>query len=500
LLVALTCGPTASRLLGDAGIGWHIRNGQQMLQTHSITRTDSFSSSMNGQPWYAWEWLYDLGIAGIHDWLGLNGVVFITAVIIGAAFAFVLRVALRRGGSLPPTVVLLMLALGASAIHWFARPHVVTWLLAVVWFQLLDSSESAASTEKNRRLFWLPVLMLFWVNLHGGFLVGFVLLGLYLAGNLIEYLTSSQQPEIGKRLRRLATVTGLSLLASLVNPFGYRLHVHIYQYLSNRFLMNHIDEFRSPNFHGAAEKCFLVLLLITMVVLAIVRTKPRDSQMLVILFAVASGLYASRNLPVSSLLLVLIVAPLLSRAVVEAGVDDEVAPWLRKFFSGCDSFTSRMGGMELSLRGHLWPVVAVIMGMAVCLQNGRVGSRQLMDAHFDAKRFPVRAAEVIAQRAIPGPIFCPDPWGGYLVYQLYPQVKVFVDDRHDLYGEEFLKEYLEVIRVRPGWESMLRERQVAFVLVPTESPLATILRQTKPWIVTYEDGTAVLFRLTKLPL
>jgi len=89
-------GALFARLLGDAGIGWHIRNGEQMLRTHTITRTDSFSVTMGGQPWYAWEWLYDLKIAGIHHWLGLNGVVFFTAVIIALTFALTLRFSLQR--------------------------------------------------------------------------------------------------------------------------------------------------------------------------------------------------------------------------------------------------------------------------------------------------------------------------------------------------------------------------------------------------------------------
>src|SRR2546427_4827952 len=113
LLFALTCGALAPRLLKDAGTGWHIRNGQQILQTHSITRTDSFSYTLRGQPWYAWEWLYDVAIAGIYQWLGLNGVVFLTGVVIAATFAIVLRLPLRRGANLPVSVILVMLAVGA---------------------------------------------------------------------------------------------------------------------------------------------------------------------------------------------------------------------------------------------------------------------------------------------------------------------------------------------------------------------------------------------------
>ena len=228
---------------------------------------------MRGQPWYAWEWLYDLLIAGIYQWLGLNGVVFFTAVVIAATFALVLRLALRRGSTLPVAVILLLLAVGASTIHFFARPHVLSWLLTVIWFQLLDSSETASETaanaEHDRRLFWLPVIMLFWTNLHGGFLLGIALCGIYLIAGLIQYLSDKEdRQKIGPGLKRLAVASLLSLLATFVNPYGYKLHVHIYQYLSNRFLMNHIDEFLSPNFHGVAQQCFAALLLITVAAVA----------------------------------------------------------------------------------------------------------------------------------------------------------------------------------------------------------------------------------------
>ena len=76
LLLGLSCGALGRLLLRDAGTGWHIRDGELMLQTHSITRVDPFSATMSGQPWYAWEWLYDVLIAAIHHVLGLNGVVF----------------------------------------------------------------------------------------------------------------------------------------------------------------------------------------------------------------------------------------------------------------------------------------------------------------------------------------------------------------------------------------------------------------------------------------
>jgi hypothetical protein len=495
LLTALTYGAMAPRLLGDASIGWHIRNGQQMLRTHSITRTDSFSATMNGQPWYAWEWLYDAVIAGIHDWLGLNGVVFFTALVISATFALTLRLAIARGASLPVSVMLLVLSVGASTIHFLARPHVLSWLFAAIWFQILDDAENTES----KRLFWLPVLTLVWVNLHGGFLLGFALLGLYLLSGSIRYFRCHDQERqrAGEWLKTLGSVSALSLLASFVNPYGYKLHIHIYRYLSDPWLMRHIDEFQSPNFHGVAQQCFAVLLLITIVVLASAQNKLRLSHLFVIIFAAYSGLYASRNLPVSSILLTLVVAPLLSWEISGAGTNPALPARVRTFFARCESFSARMGNLEQRFRGHLWPIAAIILGLIVCSQHGRLGSRQLMDAHFDAKHFPVQAAELFARNGIREPIFGPDNWGGYLIYRLYPQAKVFVDDRHDFYGAEFLKNYLQAIRVTHDWEKALDENRVNWVLVPSESPLANILKITGRWTVIHEDATAVLFQRTK---
>lgn len=497
LLSSLTIGALAPRLLGDAGTGWHIRNGDLILHTHSITRTDPFSATQSGKPWYAWEWLFDAVTARIHRSAGLNGVIFFAAVVIALTFALTFRYALRRGGSLPITLLLLILALGASAIHLFARPHVLTWLLAVVWFQLLDSSETAVNPVTDRRLFWLPPIMLFWANVHGGFVLGFALCGIFLAAGGIRHwraLDPQERQPIRIWLARLASVSGLSFLAGLINPFGYRLYTHVFQYLSDRFLMNHIDEFRSPDFHGLAQQCFAALLLIAIVALAAAARKLRTSELLVLLFAAYSGLYASRNLPVSSLLMVLILAPLLSQTLAQAADDGSISRPTRRFFSGLQAFSTRMARAEAGLRGHLWPVLGVTAGLFVCAQHGVLGSHQMMNAHFDAQRFPVAAVNLIQQRGIREPIFSEDYWGGYLIYRLYPQNRVFVDDRHDFYGDDFLKGYLKIIHVEPGWDAALKETNPTWILLARNSTLTNILKEIPEWKVIYEDKTATLFQ------
>ena len=494
LLFGLSCGALGRLLLRDASIGWHIRNGQQMLLGHAVTRTDSFSATMNGKTWYAWEWLYDLVFAAIHQVLGLNGVVFYTAVIIATTFVLTLHLGMRRGGNLPITLFLLILALAASAVHFLARPHVLSWLLTVVWFEVLDSAAGAPVSEQKKRLLWLPVVMLLWVNVHGGFVLGFVLLVVYVAGGAIEYFTDrGRREEIIAWLKRLGGVSLLVAGASFINPYSYQLHRHVYRYLTDRFLMDRISEFLSPDFHGAAQQCFAVLVLITIVAVASARRRPGATHLLLLLVAVYGGFYATRSLPTSSLLMVLIIAPLISESVAGLGENADAARWLRGLASWAHSFGGRMERLEKDLHGHLWLVVVFVLGLWACAHQGRIGSTQFITAYFDDKRFPVEAAEVIAARGIKGPVFSLDYWGGYLIYRLYPETKVVADDRHDLYGDEFLKEYLKAVLVQPGWDGALDGLRVDWVLMPVDSPLANMLRLKAGWGLEFEDTTAVMF-------
>ncbi len=495
LLLGLSCGALGRLLLRDADIGWHIRNGEQMLVTHTIPHVDSFSSTMSGHTWYAWEWLYDILVAKIHHAFGLNGVVFYSAAIIAATFVLALHVGLRRGATLPVMLVLLLLALGAAAVHFLARPHLLSWLFTVICFALLDSASD--EDQEDRRLLWLPPLMVLWVNLHGGFVLGFLLLAMYLVGATIEYLRRQEtRAALAKRIRWLGAVSLLTFAASFLNPYGYHLHVHIYRYLSDRFLMNQISEFLSPDFHSGAQQCFALLLIVAILALATARQALKPSRFLVVISAAYLGCYATRNLPTSGLLIALVVAPVLSDSLAYASRSSTMALWLKAVLARLDSFGSRMRKLELGFRGHFWMVAVFVLGLWACFDQGRVGSIRLLHAYFDDKRFPVEAVNYISERRIRQPIFSLDSWGGYLIYRIYPESKVVLDDRHDLYGDQFFKEYLKVILIQPEWEKVLHGLGADWVLVPDGSSLANMLRLIPEWTVAHEDGTAILFQRT----
>jgi len=488
LLCMLAFSPMGAALLRDADTGWHIRSGEQILLTHAVPRTDPFSYTKQGEPWCAWEWMYDVVVAAIHHVSGLNGVVLLTAVVISSTFALLFRFVLRRSGNLVVAGSLTLLAIAAAQVHMLARPHVLSWLFALLWVENLCRFEEGEVSA----LLWLPPLMLLWVNLHAGFILGLGLLGVFIIGGIWSALTA---PRAGDRQRiaQLITVLAVCVLTTLLTPYGYRLHVHVYQYLSNSFLMNNIDEFKSPNFHVAVYGYFELFILLVVVGAVLGRDRISATGLLLLLFSLHAGLYAVRNIPLSAIIMSLVLGPLLTVAISPKSACQSCPRWLRSALDAGQGISDSMTGLDRQLHGHVLAAVMMTVSVALVLNGGRVLSKQILSAHFDEKTFPVKAAQFIAQRGIRDHLFSSDAWGGYLIYKLYPTTKVYFDDRHDFYGEAFITEYGKALLATRQWRQPLDQYQVKWVLMPTDSPLSTVLRESHDWRVDYDDGLAMIF-------
>jgi hypothetical protein len=491
---ALLMGPLSNRPLADADIGWHIRTGEQILATHSLPRADPFSSTMQGQPWFAWEWLYDALLGIVHRAMGLNGVVWLAALLMATTFALLLSQMLKRGTGIAVAVPLWLLALGAASIHLFARPHIVSWLFSVLWFVVLERWEQGSAPAWLRWFF--PASMVLWVNLHGGWLFGMMLLALYTLAAFVESLRSPDAlARIGSahRARAMGWTFAASAVATVVNPYGLQLHTHIYRYLGNRYLMDHIVEFHSPDFHGWAQRCFVLILVLVLIAAAGSREKIRVSHWLVVLLAAYSGVYAVRNLPVSAMLLALIAGPRLSDWLVSLGENPGAWRPLRRCAAWLSDFAARAGTQESQLHGHLWPALALIATLAICLGGGRLGSRQLVSAQFDAQHLPSGAVGFLSREHSTEPIFGPDQWGGYFIYRLHPQRQVVIDDRHDLYGSDRFREYLMIMQGEPGWRDLVEKWRIHTLVLPAGCTLANLLGEIPHgWRTVYEDRVAVV--------
>jgi hypothetical protein len=493
-LVFLFCGMKGARtLLGDGDTGWHLRTGEWILAHGRVPDRDIFSFTRAGQPWFAWEWLWDVLFGWLNAKAGLAAVVLGSALVLALTFALLFRLARRRSDAMV-ALAMTLVAAGGSAGHWLARPHLFTMLFTVVFYSVLESVREGA----DRRWLWvLPPGMVLWTNLHGGFFIGILLIGAYAAGEFAEWLrpAGSRRPGYLARGRHLLMVAGAAALGTLVNPYTYRLHMHILGYLADGFYRRNIMEFQSLNFQGGQAR-YLEILLALGAAAAFVKLR-RGSLTWPLLFAVWAhlALYSARNVEIFVLLAAVPAAEVVTE-VLRKLPGGNWAEWFRRWLAGLSGFTREWNAFD---QGPRWHVVsgaaAVLLGVLLYAPQGAPACR----AAHDPAAFPVAAAAQLEKAGLYGGVFTEDLWGGYLIYREYPRGRVFIDGRSDFYGAEFAGGYIKAMGAQGDWETYLRRYGVETVLLPPDAPLAGALKQSVKWHLIYDDGVARIFRSAEAP-
>jgi hypothetical protein len=131
--------------------------------------------------------------------------------------------------------------------------------------------------------------------------------------------------------------------------------------------------------------------------------------------------------------------------------------------------------------------------MGIVLNGGYLGPAQVVSAGFRENFFPVRATEFIRSQHIHNHLFSTDAWSGYLIYRLYPETKLYIDDRHDFYGADYIQEFVRARQAHWTWRQVLDKYQIQWVLIPTDIPLAGVLKESRDWRVEFDDGMAIVF-------
>jgi hypothetical protein len=453
----------AARNATDPDVWWHLKTGQYITEHKSVPHTDPFSYTRAGEPWVAHEWLSELLMYNLLRFAGWGGLIVIFAAALTAAFWFLY---LRCGPASYVAGVATLAAAWATVPVWGVRPQVLSLLLTSLWLLILERS------ERNPKLLWWTLLLTFlWVNLHAGFALGLALSVLYLAGEWIELaLGHSRQSASGLRFAGLIFL--IDVLIVPLNPNGLRMFSYPIETLRSAAMQNYIAEWASPNFHHAEYWPFLLVVLGTFAALSWSRSRLRLRDLLLLVVSLYAGLCSIRLMP----LFVLIAVPLVSK---------RLGNWPRTA-----SPQRPQAAVGTLVNGGIVLAVAVLAGVHVA----QVIQRQ---PQAEMERFPARAVAFIKMYSPSGRIFNHYDWGGYLIWKLYPSAPVFIDGRADLYGQQLFEQFASTYQFKGAWQQPLQQWNIDTVLVPSRSPLATGLRSSPGWTVSYEDSQAVI--LTMLP-
>jgi hypothetical protein len=460
------------RLLnGDGDLGRHITIGNYVLNNWTIPTRDIFSHTMTGAYLVPHEWLAGVIFALATRLLGLNGDVLVAGIVISSAFTIVYKQTVDRG-------VFRLIALGitawaalASFLHWLVRPHLFSFLFIAVWILILEKAVS----NKKRNLWTLPVIMLIWANTHGGFFLGFLILGAYFTGWIWEYWQGRSDKETGIHL---ASVGILSFAVSFINPAGTHLWITSAGLIGKSFIINNTSEYLSPNFHITSTWPFLVMLSLGLV-LSWNSNKLRMYELLLLMGWTILSLYMARNIP----LYAIVTAPYLG-VLIQPALDG---------FAKLKKINDSLTGVEINLKGIVFPILAIILITTAFLSGVRLDVQQRGNIH-DPSRFPVDAVNWLEQNPQQGNMFNEFIWGGYLLYRLWPDQTIYMDGTTDFYGEAFTREYAGVVSLQDGWQDTLAKYNVSWAILPSNRPLIQALKDDLGWEIIYQDTTATIIR------
>lgn len=472
-------GPRMMNIDGD--LGRHLTIGRYILSAGHIPTTDLFSHTLYGQALTPHEWLAQVIFAVAYQGLGLSGVVVVCALVIASTFWLVFRRAQSTSRTVLLAVGVTVLAMAASSLHWLTRPHVFTFLMLALWIDSLERLRIG-----YLRSWWrLPVLMLLWTNLHGAFIAGFVVWGIYGFGLAWDIVWSRSLSRIPDRFIRFYLLAGLvSLLATFVNPVGPVLWGTSLGYIGNRYLVGHTAEYLPPNFHDPSTLPFLAMIGVTTCVFGLSGRKLMAEKVFLLSAWMLMALYSVRNVPLFAIVAAAPLAGLMSRWATDAVRQ-------RSFLGRWLVLEDRLLQVETQLRGVLWPVILVGL-VVIGLYGGAALDFSGAGDRFDARVFPVAAVDWMQSHPPEGQGFNYFPWGGYLLYRLWPEQRVFIDGQTDFYGEELTRQYEQVLTLSQGWEQVFRQYHIRWVLMPADEPLTSHLKDSPGWQVDYQDETAVL--------
>lgn len=465
----MACFGACAARLASADTWWHLATGRWIAQHRAVPHVDPFSYSFGGKPWIAHEYLADLGMYCIHRLGGFAGLTLVNTALLTLAFWFLFRSA---KGSAWVRAGVVVLGAWAARPGFALRPHTFTLLLGAVFLWI---AHEYLRDGRVARLVWLPILTVCWVQLHGGYILGIALLLAVAGAEALDCAVGRGDVAPGRIWRLVAAALACVCVVPL-NPNGVAMLRYPFAVLSMK-ANQYIVEWQAPQLQYSRFWSFLALAALTLAAMLFSRKAYRPGQLLLFAATLGMALRSGRNIPI----FVLIAVPLLAEHVR--------TEWAGRL----------TGKASAGLRAALASGV-VAMCVIGCVMQTKAAIEFQRAA--ESTVFPKAAVDYLVEHHLRPNLLNDYAYGGYLIWRLYPEYKVLIDGRADMYGDPFVLAYFDVYMGFENPEPLLTNAGINTVLVSPASGLAGVFRiktGNDSWRVSYEDEKAVIFVRTAKP-
>jgi len=423
---------------------WQVKTGEVIVQ-QGIPHQDIFSYTTQGEKWVVHEWLSDVIFYEIHK-IDPNLLLIFKGVVIALAFLILAFICLEELALLP--ILILLLSATASRIFFDVRPQIFSYLFFALLLFLLY----------RKHLLFIPPLFLLWCNLHSGFILGL----------LILFLWTMEAIWKGKEKKKWIFLFSLSFLLTFINPNWWHLYQHAFDLLGWKEVQDVIVEWLSPNFHRLDILPFEVLIF-AFFFSFIFSSHIRIIDLALGVLLVHFSLQAVRHIPIFAIL----ATPLM----------------VFNFRNVSQALEERLGRITKPI-ALLFPfILSLSQVVALPPYEDMFSVFVQYTEHF----FPLINVKKIKLEQ--GNIYNEYKWGGYLIFNCYPQKKVFVDGRAEVYKRKgILNDYFVIWNASSNWESLRKKYNITLFLLDKEAPLSKVLKERKDFRLIGEDLVSYLFR------
>jgi len=488
----------SSKSIFDLDIWLHLKTGEFIFKNKLIPTNDIFSFTLSGSPWVNHEWVFQLLSYFAFSCFGLDGLIRLEMLVITSVFLILFFASHRLTRSYLETAVLVFIAVSASYSRFNIRPDVFSMLFFCIYLYLLEF-------YANRKVIWLILpLQIIWVNLHGYFCLGLLVIAFYIAAELlrrkIKFLPW-QWKEKGALdnsvYHRLKIILLVAILASFINPQGIRGAAYPVQVLVGIFsgkskeVFGYIQELKPVFILKIASLKFYYLigaLYLATLLLNIKRLRIRD--ILLGLFFLFFGIIARNILffiAVSFMIIAFYLGDILGK--LKSGV------------------LKQNNFMQI----RYWLIRCIIAFLFLKFVGSEINA-ELKGAYFDFEtqefvspffgldksRYPVAAADFILVNNIPSRMYNDFDSGSYLIGRGYPLRQVFIDGRTELYSPEFFSQCQKAEEGdSASIEEIIKKYDLEAVLLTMAfrkiQPIAGYFYKSPEWKLVFFDDKGILF-------
>ena len=470
---------------------WHMAVGREILDSGHIPDVDTYSYTAPGQPYPSYQafWLMDVILYQLYVAGGADLIVLFHSIAITTACGAVMWLGHRLTGSWRTAALgaLFSAALGLNDFN--VRPQAIAFPIATIFLLAMYQYDQ---THRRGWLAVFPAGMLLWVNSHGTFPLGLLLISLWLVDSVWRAFVSDGFSAGAAMEHAVAPAVALAAaaLACLLNPRGINTFSYVSGMSSNPTIQNMVPEWAPPTFATLTGQLFLIGLLSVAALLAVSPKRPSPFQLLSFVAFAGLGLRTTRG----AIWFGLVMGPVLADHL--AALARETRRWLYQRF-GALPRSSSQGSPVLNLT----LVVVLCLGALISLP----WLKHLLPlppkkAGVISAETPMAATDYLVEAKPPGPIFHAMSFGSYLIWQAQPDYPVFVDSRIELYSPEIWYNSIGISAAAENWEDLLSKYGVQTLMLGREVQPALVeaAEESMYWEAMYSDEAVIVFTATGL--